>query len=318
MREAQNSFEKSNSLNNKDELSDCLLLLWSYKSVIVLCICIFISCALLYSTQKKLEWSLLGDISVASLNQGETSYKVSNRENVSKEKLFEVYSSIYNSLENKVNFSNNNKGLNVIPNNLTLNKKTYQASYKSNDKGNINNILVGYNKYISNLALEKINLIIYKDISDEKNDIFYKYNKLLLEAKEKVVIEKNKTKYAIRIAQAAQIIKPLANISSDKDVFNISLGVLGLKEKLNILNDENVLPIFEPKLLVLEKENAKLGKVLTSHEFYINNPYVIKVNKIQLLKEINTSYLVMIALVLGVILGSASIIVFDFIRNFKK
>ena len=86
MREAQNSFEKSNSLNNKDELSDCLLLLWSYKRVIVLYVCVFISCALLYSTQKKLEWSILGDISVTSLNQGETSYKVSNRENVTKEK----------------------------------------------------------------------------------------------------------------------------------------------------------------------------------------------------------------------------------------
>ncbi len=312
MSEAQNGFDKSNSLNNKDELSDCLLLLWSYKRVILLCVCVFISCALLYSTQKKPEWSILGNISVTTLNQSEHSYEISNV------KLFEIYSGIYNSLENKLIFSNNNKGLDINPNNFSLNEKTHQASYKSNDKENINNILVGYNKFISNLALEKINSIIYKEISDDKDDVYYKYNKLLLEAKEKVVIEKNKTIYAIRIAQAAQIIKPLANISNDKDIFNVSLGVLGLKEKLNILNDKNILPIFEPKLLLLEKENIKLEKMLTSHEFYINSPYVIKVQKTQRLQEISTSYLVMIALVLGVILGSALIIVIDFIRNFKK
>ncbi|WP_205068097.1 hypothetical protein, partial [Photobacterium phosphoreum] len=65
MNKAQISIKQSDSLN-KDELSDCLILLWSNKIVILLSVCFFVICALLYVAQKKTVWNINGVISVVA------------------------------------------------------------------------------------------------------------------------------------------------------------------------------------------------------------------------------------------------------------
>ncbi|PTB30943.1 hypothetical protein, partial [Photobacterium phosphoreum] len=157
------------------------------------------------------------------------------------------------------------------------------------------------------------------NLSNYNEKLVSEYNDLLIKAKEKVTIEKETIQYSIKIAQAAKIIEPLAGISNENDIFNINLGVLGLKEKLKIFSSEKILPIIEPKLINLKKENEKLNQILVSHETdIISNPYIIKISKVQSLQNKDKSFIVMISLVFGVIFGSALIVIVDFIKNFNK
>ncbi|PSU01190.1 hypothetical protein, partial [Photobacterium iliopiscarium] len=147
----------------------------------------------------------------------------------------------------------------------------------------------------------------------------YDYNKLLIKTKNNINIEKERIKYAIKIAQAAKIIIPEPYVSNNNDIFNINLGVLGLKEKLNIYSSDKILPIIEPKLITLQNENEKISEILISEKNnIIDNPYIIKTSKVQPLQSTSKSFIMMVSLVLGIIFGSFLIVIVDFIKNFKK
>lgn len=324
MSNSQINIKQSESLN-KDELSDCLILLWSNKRIIFLSVCFFIICAFIYISQKKIIWNVNGLISVEISNDMNIDYLNSHIDGFgtfSDDTLLDVYKKEFSSLDNKMSFLKQYDYHDSSINNLSINnvnKMNYEISFINHDKNNTYKILTNYNEYISNISLKKSRLIILNKVSDYNDKLKYDYNKLLIKTKNNINVEKEKIKYAIKIAQAAKIIIPEPYVSNNNDIFNINLGVLGLKEKLNIYSSDKILPIIEPKLITLKNENEKIAEILISEKNnIIDNPYIIKTSKVQPLQSTSKSFIMMVSLVLGVIFGSFLIVIVDFIKNFKK
>jgi LPS O-antigen subunit length determinant protein (WzzB/FepE family) len=324
MSNSQINIKQSESLN-RDELSDCLILLWSNKKIIFLSACFFIICAFIYISQKKIIWNVNGLISVEISNDRNIDYLKSHIDGFgtfSDDTLLDVYKKEFSSLDNKVSFLKQYDYDDSSINNLSINnvnKINYEISFINHDKNNIYKILTSYNEYISNISLKKSRLIILNKVSDYNDKLKYDYNKLLIKTKNNINIEKERIKYAIKIAQAAKIIIPEPYVSNNNDIFNINLGVLGLKEKLNIYSSDKILPIIEPKLITLKNENEKISEILISEKNnIIDNPYIIKTSKVQPLQSTSKSFIMMVSLVLGIIFGSFLIVIVDFIKNFKK
>lgn len=324
MSNSQINIKQSESLN-RDELSDCLILLWSNKRIIFLSACFFIICAFIYISQKKTIWNVNGLISVEISNDRNIDYLKSHIDGFgtfSDDTLLDVYKKEFSSLDNKVSFLKQYDYDDSSINNLSINnvnKINYEISFINNDENNTYKILTSYNEYISNISLKKSRLIILNKVSDYNDKLKYDYNKLLIKTKNNINVEKERIKYAIKIAQAAKVIIPEPYISNNNDIFNINLGVLGLKEKLNIYSSDKILPIIEPKLITLQNENEKISEILISEKNnIIDNPYIIKTSKVQPLQSTSKSFIMMVSLVLGVIFGSFLIVIVDFIKNFKK
>lgn len=324
MSNSQINIKQSESLN-RDELSDCLILLWSNKRIIFLSACFFIICAFIYISQKKTIWNVNGLISVEISNDRNIDYLKSHIDGFgtfSDDTLLDVYKKEFSSLDNKVSFLKQYDYDDSSINNLSINnvnKINYEISFINNDENNTYKILTSYNEYISNISLKKSRLIILNKVSDYNDKLKYDYNKLLIKTKNNINVEKERIKYAIKIAQAAKVIIPEPYVSNNNDIFNINLGVLGLKEKLNIYSSDKILPIIEPKLITLQNENEKISEILISEKNnIIDNPYIIKTSKVQPLQSTSKSFIMMVSLVLGVIFGSFLIVIVDFIKNFKK
>ncbi|MCC5519764.1 LPS chain length-determining protein [Vibrio splendidus] len=91
-------------------------------------------------------------------------------------------------------------------------------------------------------------------ISGKRNELIQQKRILESQAKNQLLVETERAKYAVAIAKAAGVDKPIQT-GNDNELFSIDLGFQGLDAKIQALESMKNLSVIEPRL---QQVNAKL------------------------------------------------------------
>ncbi len=92
-------------------------------------------------------------------------------------------------------------------------------------------------------------------IQGKKQELIQQKNILETQAQGKLAVEAERAKYALDIAKAAQVDRPILSGNNEDELFDIDLGSKALGEKVKVLKSVKNLSVVEPRL---EQINAKL------------------------------------------------------------
>lgn len=126
-----------------------------------------------------------------------------------------------------------------------------EASQESLDM--LNQYIQYVNKQVENNAFETLTVTI----ASKKNEFTHQLSTLTEQAKQQLMLEKERSQYALSIAKAAKVSKPLQNFG-DNELFAINLGSDALSAKVNALSNVKNLSVIEPRL---EELNAKVSQI---------------------------------------------------------
>ncbi len=130
----------------------------------------------------------------------------------------------------------------------------YTLNFQSTTKSSSYELLVDY----LGLIQARQNADALNDLESlvqaKRKELIQQKNILETQAKGKLVVEAERAKYALDIAKAADVEKPILS-SGDDELFAIDMGTKALDEKVKVLKSVKNLSVVEPRL---EQINAKL------------------------------------------------------------
>lgn len=133
-------------------------------------------------------------------------------------------------------------------------RQTYNVSFQSTDKESSSQLLNDYMQEIKRKVYTDAWNNLQATIDSKRNELIQQRNILENQAKNKISIEVVRAKYALSIAKAAGVNRPM-QISSEDEIFGIDLGSKALEQKIKVLKSVESLSIFEPRL---QQIDAKL------------------------------------------------------------
>ncbi|WP_417884123.1 LPS O-antigen chain length determinant protein WzzB [Vibrio rumoiensis] len=131
---------------------------------------------------------------------------------------------------------------------LTVSAETSQDSFE---------LLNNYIAFVDTKVHQKALNNLAATISSKKNELKQQLIMLTKQAEQRLLVEKERSEYALNIAQAAGVNKPLQNFG-DKEIFAINLGSDALKAKVNALSQVKNLSVIEPRI---EQLSSKLDQI---------------------------------------------------------
>ena len=155
--------------------------------------------------------------------------------------LRKLYSKWYKMLSIESEDSNKVDGAYII----SVSSKTSQYSF---------NMLKNYVDFVGKQVHRKVLSNLTATISAKNRELKQQSLMLTKQAKKSLLVEIERSEYALSIAQAAGVEKPLQNFG-DRELFAINLGADALKEKVKALSKIKNLSVIEPRL---EQINSKL------------------------------------------------------------
>ncbi|MFV0573834.1 MAG: LPS O-antigen chain length determinant protein WzzB [Vibrio sp.] len=158
--------------------------------------------------------------------------------------LRKLYNDWYKFLDIKPDDAKNINGPYV----LTASAESSQQSF---------NMLKNYIAYVDTQVHQKALGNLSAMINSKKNELKQQSIMLAKQAQQRLLVEKERSEYALSIAQAADVNKPLQNFG-EKELFAINLGSDALKAKVQALDKVKNLSVIEPRL---EQLNSKLEQL---------------------------------------------------------
>ncbi|USD33984.1 Wzz/FepE/Etk N-terminal domain-containing protein [Vibrio sp. SCSIO 43145] len=135
------------------------------------------------------------------------------------------------------------------------NKRTpYNISFQSTTSESSYLLLVNYIKAIKAKVHQDALSNLKAIVSAKKNELVQQKRILEVQAKNSLLVEADKSRYALSIAQAAGITSPIQSHDS-REIFDINMGSKALAAKLDVLSSIKNLSVIEPRL---QQVNAKL------------------------------------------------------------
>ncbi|HBV76725.1 MAG TPA: LPS chain length-determining protein [Vibrio sp.] len=131
---------------------------------------------------------------------------------------------------------------------ITASAETSQESF---------DILTNYIAFVDAQVNRKALNNLSSTIASKGNELKQQSIMLTKQAAQRLLVEKERSKYALNIAQAAGVTKPLQNFG-DKEIFPINLGADAIKAKVAALSKLKNLSVIEPRL---EQLSSKLGQI---------------------------------------------------------
>ncbi|EOI0111198.1 Wzz/FepE/Etk N-terminal domain-containing protein [Vibrio cholerae] len=206
------------------------------------------------------------------------------------EAIFQVFIREFNSNKNKVSFLKLNPYLNevkedtialndenalqafyeswfnkitALPDESPKNLGHYILKFQSKDRNSSLNLLNEYVYYINSIVVNVIYSDFFDTINIKRMELIQTEKNISEQARMRLFIEMEKTKYALKIANAAGLKEPVSGLNYN-DIFPINIGALALDARLNTLRSIDNLSIFEPKLATLKVslEQMKLDEKL--------------------------------------------------------
>ncbi|PMK05038.1 Wzz/FepE/Etk N-terminal domain-containing protein [Vibrio sp. 10N.261.55.A7] len=263
---------------------------------------------------------------------------------VDREALFKGFITAFNSNKNKRTFLENNQVFQEFKSNLDIKKsggqenvtthlynkwfsrlsarkadKTeefiYDLSMQATTKLDSYKMLQDYISFISQVIQQDLLLNLQANITSKKNELLQKKSVLGLHAKQKLEVETRRAEYALKIAEAANVIHPYQS-SGDNELFSISLGSKALEAKIEALKKVNNLSVIEPRI---QQINSKLD-LLSSTQ--INRTvqfgtfrYLEEPQEPEYRDKPKRTLLVLLGAIFGIVFGSGISLIRSFARS---
>lgn len=133
-------------------------------------------------------------------------------------------------------------------------KSPYSISFQSTSKSSSFTLLNNYIEVIKKEAHEDALNNLQALVKGKRNELIQQKRILESQAKNKLLVEVERARIALNIAEAAGVDKPIQT-NSDKEIFGIDLGTKALAAKAKALESVNNLNVVEPRL---QQIDAKL------------------------------------------------------------
>jgi LPS O-antigen subunit length determinant protein (WzzB/FepE family) len=317
--------------------------LWSGKNIIGIFFILSVAVGVIYSMYAQQWWTSSAEVVLPKFKDysslSEKSNKIisivsdlnSNKEVKSltnRNDLYDEFLLTFNSYDNKKTFLSKNKLFkeflknndivgevettkaydlwikNINSKQIKKDKNNYILTIKNITAVDSYNLLTDYINYTQNKNIKDTEYNISQIIKENKITINDVLQQAIFDAKQKLMVMKNKNNYALRIAESAGIDQPLS-LYKDNSLFSISEGSKALKEKAIILSN------FDDYNLIIPEIGYYKYKLKMLNEFKVNDDLRFKSYRFiqnvsyPLVKDApNKKLIVILCAILGLIFGS--------------
>ncbi|EGQ8095347.1 LPS chain length-determining protein [Vibrio cholerae] len=133
------------------------------------------------------------------------------------------------------------------------NNDTFTLSFQSVDKASSLTLLNEYVQFVNQTLNQQLNDDLLSTLASKYVELTQQEKNLLQQAQLRLQVELERTQYALTIAEAADIQKPVQNLG-EQEIFAINIGSRALKAKVDALKSIKDLSVFEPNLAILQSK----------------------------------------------------------------
>ncbi|HDL9483168.1 TPA: LPS chain length-determining protein [Vibrio cholerae] len=159
------------------------------------------------------------------------------------------------------------------------NNDTFTLSFQSVDKASSLTLLNEYVQFVNQALNQKLNQDLVSTLAAKQVELTQQQQSLLQQAQLSLQVELERTQYALSIAEAADIQKPVQNLG-EQELFAINIGSRALKAKVDALKSIKDLSVFEPRLAILQSKLSQFdletlsaeAKWLVNGFYYLDQP----------------------------------------------
>ncbi|NOI88343.1 Wzz/FepE/Etk N-terminal domain-containing protein [Vibrio sp. 99K-1] len=130
----------------------------------------------------------------------------------------------------------------------------YVVSFQTMTKESSFDLLTAYISFTESKVYDDAFNNLKAVVNGKRNELIQQKRILESQARNQLLVESERAKYAMGIAQAAGVEKPI-QVGNDNELFGIDLGAKGLAAKVQALESVKNLSVIEPRL---QQINAKL------------------------------------------------------------
>lgn len=149
------------------------------------------------------------------------------------------------------------KRITAVAENKDATNSPYFVRFQTTTKKGSFNLLSSYILFTEEQIHRDAFNNLQASISGKKNELIQQKRMLETQAVSQLSVETERTKYAMGIARAANVDKPIQT-GNDHEIFSIELGSKGLEAKVQALESIKNLSVIEPRLLQI---TAKLDMI---------------------------------------------------------
>ncbi|MFL7040928.1 LPS O-antigen chain length determinant protein WzzB [Vibrio lentus] len=136
----------------------------------------------------------------------------------------------------------------------------YFVSFQTTKKESSFSLLTAYISFTEDKVRKDAFNNLQAIVSSKQNELIQQKKILESQARNQLLVETERTKYAMQIAKAAGVEKPIQT-NDDNELFNIDLGFNGLQAKLKALSTIENLSVIEPRLQQIDAKLDMLGNI---------------------------------------------------------
>ncbi|EIF2259266.1 TPA: LPS O-antigen chain length determinant protein WzzB [Vibrio cholerae] len=156
---------------------------------------------------------------------------------------------------------------------------TFTLSFQSVDKASSLTLLNEYIQFVNKTLNQQLYDDLISTLASKYGELTQQEKNLLQQAQLRLQVELERTQYALTIAEAADIQKPVHNLG-EQEIFAINIGSRALKAKVDALKSIKDLSVFEPRLAILRSKLSQFDLETLSAEtkwsvngfYYLDQP----------------------------------------------
>ncbi|MEB5517675.1 LPS O-antigen chain length determinant protein WzzB [Vibrio cholerae] len=196
----------------------------------------------------------------------------------------------------------------------------FTLSFQSVDKASSLTLLSDYIQFVNQTLNQQLNANLISTLAAKYGELTQQEKNLQQQAQLRLHVELERTQYALNIAEAADIQKPVQNLG-EQELFAINIGSRALKAKVDALKSIKDLSVFEPRLAILQSKLSQVDLETLSAEakWSVNGFYYLDQPEQPLTRDKpKRALIVVLGSLLGGMLGVAIVLVRFAFRSEKE
>ncbi|EKA4522640.1 LPS O-antigen chain length determinant protein WzzB [Vibrio cholerae] len=187
----------------------------------------------------------------------------------------------------------------------------FTLSFQSVDKASSLTLLNEYVQFVNQTLNQQLNDDLLSTLASKYVELTQQEKNLLQQAQLRLQVELERAQYALSIAEAADIKKPVQNLG-EQEIFAINIGSRALKAKVDALKSIKDLSVFEPRLAILQSKLSQFDLETLSAEakWSVNGFYYLDQPEQPLTRDKpKRALIVVLGCLIGGMLGVAMVLV---------
>lgn len=187
----------------------------------------------------------------------------------------------------------------------------FTLSFQSIDRASSLTLLSQYVHFVNQTLNQQLQQNLSNTLATKYSEIKQQEVSLRYQTQLSLQIERERTQYALTIAEQAGIKQPLQNLGQ-QDIFAINIGSRALQARMEVLKSIEDLSIFEPRLAILQSQLSQfdLDTLSGNADWTVNGFYYLDEPEQPLTRDKpKRAFIVVFGSLLGGILGMAIVLV---------